>query len=116
MLLPGDLIALGGADAEGVRVRVDFSPEVDTLQVALVRPLSELGGGAARVAGDDRLRRLVQALREVVSHEGLSDVVSGIADAALLLVPRATHATIVLRKGSEREEGKGERALGFVRW
>jgi transcriptional regulator with GAF, ATPase, and Fis domain len=109
-LSPGDRIALGGQDAEGVQVRVDFSPEVDTLQVALVRPLSELGGGAARVSGDDRLRLLVQALREVVSHEGVSDVVSGIADAALLLVPRATHATIVLRKDADSDE----RALGFV--
>ncbi|MET0789878.1 MAG: sigma 54-interacting transcriptional regulator [Polyangiaceae bacterium] len=110
-LLPGDRIALGGADREGIQVRVEFATEEDTLQVALVRPLSELGGGAARVAGDDRLRLLVQALREVVSHEGVSDVVSGIADAALLLVPRATHATVVLRKNAE---GSDERALGFV--
>ncbi|MES1174717.1 MAG: sigma 54-interacting transcriptional regulator [Myxococcales bacterium] len=112
-LMPGDRIALGGLDAEGVQVKVDFAPEVDTLQVALVRPLSELGGGAARVSGDDRLRLLVQALREVVSHEGVSDVVSGIADAALLLVPRATHATIVLRKDADGDEGR-ERAPSFV--
>jgi transcriptional regulator with GAF, ATPase, and Fis domain len=113
-LLPGDRIALGGADAEGTQVRVEFTPEVDTLQVALVRPLSELGSGAARVAGDDRLRLLVQALREVVSHEGVSDVVSGIADAALLLVPRATHATIVLRKDGQHDGRTDERAVGFV--
>ena len=110
-LLPGDRITLGGADGEGVVLRVDFVPEQDTLQVALVRPLSELGGAATRIASDDRLRLLVQALREVVSHEGVSDVVSGIADAALLLVPRATHATIVLRKD---QEGGDARAVGFV--
>src|SRR3954467_12769669 len=113
LLLPGDRIALGGSDAQAVQVRVEFSAELDTLQVALVRPLSELGGGAARVAGDERLRLLVQALREVVSHDGVGDVVSGIADAALLLVPRATHATIVLRKDGEGEERDG-RALSFV--
>ena len=110
-LLPGDHIALGGADAEGVRVLVEFALEVDTLQVALVRPLSELGGAATRIASDDRLRLLVQALREVVSHEGVAEVVSGIADAALLLVPRATHATIVLRKDAG---GDDARAVGFV--
>src|SRR4051794_6692046 len=65
-LASGDCIALGGADAQGIQVRVEFSPEADTLQVALVRPLNELGAGAARVSGDDRLRLLVQALREVV--------------------------------------------------
>ena len=111
LLLPGDRITLGGADAEGVQVRVEFALEVDTLQVALVRPLSELGGAATRIASDDRLRLLVQALREVVSHEGVPDVVSGIADAALLLVPRATHATIVLRKDAESGDA---RAVGFV--
>ena len=112
-LLPGDRITLGGTDAEAVELRVVFTPEDDTLQVALVRPLSELGSGAARVAGDERLRLLVQALREVVSHDGVSDVARGIADAALLLVPRATHATIVLRKDSENESGKAE-AMSFV--
>jgi transcriptional regulator with GAF, ATPase, and Fis domain len=112
-LASGDCIAFGGADAQGVQVRVEFSPEADTLQVALVRPLNELGAGAARVSGDDRLRLLVQALREVVSHEGVTDVVSGIADAALLLLPRATHATIVLHKGGE-PEGRGGPAVGFV--
>ena len=111
-LLPGDRISLGGLDAEGSELRVDFALEADTLQVALVRPLSELGKGATLAAGDDRLQLLVQALREVVSHEGVSDVVSGIADAALLLVPRATHATVVLRKDAESEhDGK---AVGFV--
>ena len=111
-LLPGDRIALGGPDAEGVEIRADFSLEADTLQVALVRPLSELGKGSALAAGDDRLQLLVQALREIVSHEGVSDVVSGIADAALLLVPRATHATVVLRK--DAESGRDAKAIGFV--
>ena len=111
-LLPGDRITLGALDAEGSAVRVDFAIETDTLQVALVRPLSELGTAAALSGGDDRLRLLVQALREVVSHDGVTDVVAGIADAALLLVTRATHATIVLRK--DGESGRDEKAVGFV--
>ena len=111
-LLPGDRVALGGLGAEGSEVRVDFELETDTLQVALVRPLSELGKGLPASSGDDRLRLLVQALREVVSHEGVSDVVSGIADAALLLVPRATHATVVLRR--DADGGRDVKAVGFV--
>jgi len=111
-LAPGDRLTLGGLDSEGIELRVDFVPDADTLQVALVRPLSELGKGAPLAAGDDRLQLLVQALREVVSHEGVSDVVSGIADAALLLVPRATHATVVLRQ--EADSGAGTKSVAFV--
>jgi Nif-specific regulatory protein len=107
-------VLLGAADAEGVELRVDFTPETDTLEVALVRPLSELGKGTQLSAGADRLQLLVQALREVVSHEGLSDVVSGIADAALLLVPRATHATVVLQKDAENEPAASAKSVGFV--
>ncbi|HEY0463024.1 MAG TPA: sigma 54-interacting transcriptional regulator [Polyangiaceae bacterium] len=111
-LAPGDRLLLGGPEAEGVELRVDFAPDTDTLEIALMRPLSELGKGAPFSAGDDRLQLLVQALREVVSHEGVSDVVSGIADAALLLVPRATHATVVLRQDADR--GTSGKSVGFV--
>ncbi len=111
-LLPGDRLALGGPVSEGIELSVDFAPDADTLQVALVRPLSELGKSAPLPTGDDRLQLLVQALREVVSHEGVADVVSGIADAALLLVPRATHATVVLSQ--HPEPGNSGKSLGFV--
>jgi len=113
-LSPGDRLRLGGPDSEGVELRVDFAPDTDTLEIALLRPLSELGSSAPLSAGDDRLGLLVQALREVVSHEGLSDVVSGIADAALLLVPRATHATIVLRQEPDAEGTESRKSVGFV--
>ena len=114
-LSPGDRIFLGGPDADAVQLRVDFALDTDTLEIALLRPLSELGKGASLPAGDDRLQLLVQALREVVSHEGLSEVARGIADAALLLVPRATHATVVLRQDAESAEpGVASKSVGFV--
>ena len=114
-LSPGDRLLLGGPEAEGVELRVDFAPDTDTLEIALVRPLSELGKSAPLAAGDDRLQLLVQSLREVVSHEGLSDVVSGIADAALLLVPRATHATVVLRREPDSApSASAGKSAGFV--
>ena len=112
LLAPGDRLLLGGPEAEGIELRVDFAPDTDTLEIALLRPLSELRKNAPLAAGDDRLQLLVQALREVVSHEGMSDVVSGIADAALLLVPRATHATVVLRQ--DVESGQSGKSVGFV--
>ncbi|HEX3774936.1 MAG TPA: sigma 54-interacting transcriptional regulator [Polyangiaceae bacterium] len=112
-LISGDLIELGGRGDEGTTLSVRFEGDGDTLEVSLLRPLSELGK-VAPVAGEspDRLRLLVQALREVVSHDGVSDVVTGIADAALLLVPRATHATVVLRQDVDRE--KSSKLSGFV--
>jgi transcriptional regulator with GAF, ATPase, and Fis domain len=112
-LLPGDRVTFGGVEGEGSEIRVDFEPEADTLQVALVRPLSELGASEiALSASDDRLSLLVQALRDVVRHEGVPDVVAGIADAALRLVPRATHATVVLRQ--DAKSGRDGKAVGFV--
>jgi len=114
-LASGDRLLLGAPDAEGIELRVEFVPDSDTLEIALVRPLSELGKSARLAAGDDRLQLLVQALREVVSHEGVADVVSGIADAALLLVPRATHATVVLRQDAESgQAGPSGKSVGFV--
>jgi transcriptional regulator with GAF, ATPase, and Fis domain len=112
-LTPGDRILLGGPAGEGSEILVDFAPEADTLQVALVRPLSELQKPTlALSASDDRLALLVEALRDVVSHEGVSDVARGIADAALKLVPRATHATVVLRQ--DANSGRDGKAVGFV--
>jgi len=114
-LAPGDRLLLGGSDVDGIELRVDFALDTDTLEIALVRPMSELGKSAPLPAGDDRLQLLVQALREVVSHEGVSEVVSGIADAALLLVPRATHATVVLRQEAESgRAGAAGKSAGFV--
>jgi len=115
-LMPADRLLLGSSDSEGIELRVDFALDTDTLEIALVRPLSELGTSAPlAAAGDDRLQLLVQALREVVSHEGVSEVVSSIADAALLLVPRATHATVVLRQEAESgHPGAAGKSAGFV--
>lgn len=114
-LVPGDRVRLGGDDSHSVELRVNFAPDSETLEIALLRPLSELGTDAHLAPGDDRLQRLVQALREVVSHEGLSDVVSGIADAALLLVPRATHATVVLRQEAASDAADAAaKSLAFV--
>jgi Nif-specific regulatory protein len=110
-LCAGDRISLGGVLNEGTELLVELTPDDDSLQVALVRPLSELSNPALSLsASDDRLRSLLEALRDVVSHEGVSDVACGIADAALKLVPRATHATVVLRQDSE----PGGKALSFV--
>jgi transcriptional regulator with GAF, ATPase, and Fis domain len=112
-LRAGDRLELGGQGSEGTELRLDFELDADGIEVALIRPLRELGIEPASFAdAPDRLKLLIQALREVVSHEGVAQVVAGIADAALLLVPRATHATVVLQQ--EAENGRETKVVGFV--
>src|SRR3954464_615839 len=38
-LTPGDRLLLGGSDADGVEISVDFALDTDTLEIALLRPL-----------------------------------------------------------------------------
>jgi len=112
-LAPGDVILLGGLDGEGTAIRVDFAIEQDLAQIVEVRPLSELGRvDGALAGGADRLKRLLQAMRDVASHDGLNETVTGIADAALSLVPRATHATVVLRE--DADTSPDAKTLGMV--
>jgi len=51
-LSPGDRLELGGQGSEGTELRLDFALDPDRLEVALVRPLHELGISAL---GDTRI-------------------------------------------------------------
>jgi Nif-specific regulatory protein len=75
-----------------------------------VRPIAALPGGpAAPVTGDGTLRLLCDLQRRIGAAPGLGQVLTEIADAVLIMAPRATHATVVLR-----DETAGETAEGFV--
>jgi transcriptional regulator with GAF, ATPase, and Fis domain len=93
----GDVLALGGEDEQAVRLRVRFEPDVEPDQIVELRPLGELGRAVG--APDDaaeRLRALLGAQRALGAASDLDQVVTVLADAALELVPRATHATVAL--------------------
>ncbi len=111
-LSPGDRLELGGQAGEGTELALSFELESDAIEVALVKPLRELGAPELGAADADRLKLLVQALQKVVSRDELSDVVANIADAALMLVPRATHATVVLEQDSDSTSAG--KSAGFV--
>ena len=99
----GDVIELGGAGAEGTRLRVSFEPEPDRVEIVESRPMATLGtepGTPGEAA--ERLRKILSAQRALGAARDLESVVAALADAALDLVPGATHATVALTDGSER--------------
>jgi len=111
-LEPGDRLELGGQGGEGTELRLSFELERDAIDVALVKPLSELGAGSLGVNDADRLKLLLDVLRAITRSDELNEVVANIADAALTLVPRATHATVVLHQESSGESSG--KAASFV--
>jgi transcriptional regulator with GAF, ATPase, and Fis domain len=96
-LVTGDIIELGGLGDEGTRLRVTIEAEPDTAQVVSMKPLGELGDVTARGEAADLLQQILSATRTIGQGGDLTQVVSAVADAALSLVPRATHATVALR-------------------
>jgi Nif-specific regulatory protein len=106
----GDVIELGGAEDTGTSLRVRFELESEPVEFVESRPMAALGtdpgppGDAA-----ERLRKILAAQRALGAARDLESVVSALADAALDLVPGATHATVALTDGSDG--GKNVEAL-----
>jgi Nif-specific regulatory protein len=104
----GDVIELGGADELGSRLRVAVLAEREPGQVLALRPIAELSG---HTTSGKRNAELLKALLDVQTAIGkaadLNEVLVAVADAALDLVERATHATLVLRTelGEEQDAG-----------
>jgi len=99
----GDVIELGGSGGEGTRLRVSFELEPDHVEIVESRPLATLGtepGTPGEAA--ERLRKILSAQRALGAARDLESVVAALADAALDLVPGATHATVALIEGDPR--------------
>ncbi|HEY2404558.1 MAG TPA: sigma 54-interacting transcriptional regulator [Polyangiaceae bacterium] len=104
LLRAGDVIELGGPAGTGTELGLQFGLDAEPPNVVATRSLAELAHSATLPEAIDRLKALVNALRRVSEQSELAGAVESVADAALVLVPRATHATVVLRddpKGSE---------------
>ncbi|HVW25928.1 MAG TPA: GAF domain-containing protein, partial [Polyangiaceae bacterium] len=105
-LAASDVVEIGTRTQDGVpvevRVHLDADPEAP--RVFEMRPIAKLvGGNAVAAKGDPVLRTLCELQRAIDAADELAAVLEAVADAALVLVPRATHATLVLRE----ELGKG---------
>jgi len=99
-LKAGDLIELGrGEQAAVLAVVSTGEQEGDGAKVVALRRIDDLG--TQRTQAADRLGGIFEAQRRIGVARGLDGVLAAVADAALDLVPGATHATLVLRDSSD---------------
>ncbi len=94
-----DIVELGGSDESGsTQLRVSLGEEAELAHVVTVKPIAELTGHTANPERNvDVLDRIAVAQRSIGAAPDLDGVLVAFADAALGLIPLATHATIVLR-------------------
>jgi Nif-specific regulatory protein len=110
----GDVIELGGEGDESTRLSVTLGEEGEIAQVVSVRPIGEIVGYTESVERNtDVLKTLYQVEKEIGGADDLDGVLVALADAALVLVPRATHVTIVLRDEPDGEDAGTDEA-GYV--
>jgi transcriptional regulator with GAF, ATPase, and Fis domain len=100
VLSSGDVIELGSETGEAaLEVRVQLEAADDAPRVFEMRPIAKLQGrGSVPPRGDPVLRTLCDLQRAIGAAGDMAEVLTAVADAALVLVPRATHATLVLRE------------------
>jgi transcriptional regulator with GAF, ATPase, and Fis domain len=96
-LAPGDLVELGGDGGPGVLLALSTTAEGE-VEILATRTLDDVAPAAARVADEpSRLRALWRAQNAIrAGADDVGEVAQRILDAALHLVDRASHATIVL--------------------
>jgi transcriptional regulator with GAF, ATPase, and Fis domain len=109
-LASDDVIELGGQGEGATTLRIVFGDE-EPEHVVSMRPIADLSGHTdSRERDSAVLTRLYDLQRAIGAAQELDAVLVAIADAALELVPRATHATLVLRDDPDEARPEG----GFV--
>jgi transcriptional regulator with GAF, ATPase, and Fis domain len=106
----GDMIELGSGDGV-TAMRVTVTDDADVARVVSMRRLDEVEPAAALLERDPgALSALYAAQKKIGAANDLDQVLIEVADAVLLLVPSATHVTIVLRD----DDQSGGSAAAFV--
>jgi transcriptional regulator with GAF, ATPase, and Fis domain len=110
-LANGDVVELGSGDAV-TQLRVSLSDEVDASLFVSMKRLDEVEPAAAKIEQDPgRLEALYACQKRIGAAVDLDQVLIEVADAALSLVPQATHVTVVLR---DDEQEPDTMAAAFV--
>ena len=113
VLESGDVLELGGTVDEGTHVRVRMGAEREPAHVVSIRPIAELPGVTASPERNTGvLATLFRVEKAIGGAPDLDGVLIAVADAALELVPTATHATLVLRDDIDAETDRDE--AGYV--
>lgn len=110
LLEPGDEVEIGASpDGPLVRIALQFAPD-DAFepQVVATRPIGRWEQPSSINRMSDAMTALSEAERAILSASGLEQVYTAVLDAALRVIPRATHATLILR--DEPLEGGGPSA------
>lgn len=107
----GDIIELGSGEGI-VALRITLPDDSDKSHVVAVRPLDQLAPAAAAIEQDpNRLGKLYAAQKRIGAAVDLDQVLIEVADAAMFLVPMATHATVILR---DDEDGRDSSTAAYV--
>lgn len=103
-LQAGDVVEFGSSvGCARVAVLAAEARDADA-RVLAMRKIAELGSAETAVEGDtSRLHALYAAQSRVGAAADLPEVLEAICGGALSLVPRATHATVVLRDDSDAD-------------
>ncbi|MCK6536230.1 MAG: sigma 54-interacting transcriptional regulator [Polyangiaceae bacterium] len=113
VLESGDVLELGGTVDEGTHVRIELGAEREPAHVVSIRPIAELPGVTASPERNTGvLATLFRVEKAIGGAPDLDGVLIAVADAALELVPTATHATLVLRDDIDAETDRDE--AGYV--
>ncbi|MEZ4220876.1 MAG: sigma 54-interacting transcriptional regulator [Polyangiaceae bacterium] len=103
----GDVLELGGEGEEATRLAIELGEELEP-HVVSVRPIAQLSPTTSSVERNtDVLKTLYGVQREISAARDLDDVLQAVGDAALSLVPSATHATLVLRDEADVASAEG---------
>jgi transcriptional regulator with GAF, ATPase, and Fis domain len=110
-LANGDLVELGSGEAI-TQIRVVLADEHDSSLVVALKGLDEVEPATAKIEQDpERFSALYACQKRIGAANDLDHVLIEVADAALTLLPQATHVTVVLR---DDEQDADTTAAAFV--
>jgi Nif-specific regulatory protein len=96
--ISGSCVVEVGSGDDQTRMVIDVSDDEEDARVVSMRRLDEIAPVGEGLERDPNLlRRLYDAQKKVGAAGDLEEVLAAICDAALMLMPRATHVSITLR-------------------
>jgi Nif-specific regulatory protein len=99
-----DVIELGGDGEESTSLRVSIREEEEPGHVVAVKPIAELPSHTTSIERDRTVLQTLHAVQAAIGGAQQLDIaLVAVADAALAVVERATHVTLVLR--DEADDG-----------